>query len=83
MSRRQIWAKVRTRPICERAGVSLSNVFPHYLRHPFGRTVYKVCRDVVRPVDVLGCSRAETTRTYLEATGVEQQRRKDCLEPEL
>ena len=69
LSRRQIWAEMKR--LCKAAGVAPSKVFPHNLRHLFARTVYKVCRDVVKLADVLGHSSIETTRIYLISTGSE------------
>ena len=57
--------------LCKPAGVELSKVFPHNLRHLFARSFYKVCRDVVKLADVLGHSSIETTRIYLISTGAE------------
>ena len=77
MSRRQIWAEMKS--ICKQARVASSKVFPHNLRHLFARTFYKVCRDVVQLADVLGHSSIETTRIYLASTGDEYVRRMNRL----
>ena len=69
MSRRQIWAEMKT--LCHEARVPASKVFPHNMRHLFARTFYKACRDVARLADVLGHSSIETTRVYLISTGAE------------
>ena len=77
MSRRQIWAEMKT--LCHEARVPASKVFPHNLRHLFARTFYKACRDVARLADVLGHSSMETTRIYLISTGAEYTRQLERL----
>ena len=72
MSRKQIWAEMKA--ICEKAGVELSKVYPHNLRHLFARCFYRACRDIARLADVLGHSSIETTRIYLISTGTEHAR---------
>ena len=72
LSRKQIWAEMKA--ICMQAGVTVSKVFPHNLRHLFARTFYKAYRDIVKLADVLGHSSLETTRIYLVSTGAEHSR---------
>ena len=77
MSRRQIWAEMKS--LCARAGVAASKVFPHNLRHLFARTFYRACRDVAKLADMLGHSSIETTRLYLISTGTEHARQLERL----
>ncbi len=69
LTRRQIWAEMKS--LCAEAGVALSKVYPHNLRHLFARTFYRIYKDVVRLADVLGHSSVDTTRIYLVSTGAE------------
>ena len=56
------------------AGVDERKVFPHNLRHLFARTFYRIEKDVVRLMDLLGHSSINTTRIYTMTTE-EQPRR--------
>ena len=56
------------------AGVDERKVFPHNFRHLFARTFYRMEKDVVRLMDLLGHSNISTTRIYTAATE-EQPRR--------
>jgi len=56
------------------AGVDTSKVFPHNFRHLFARTFYRIEKDVVRLMDLLGHSSINTTRIYTMSTE-EQPRR--------
>lgn len=69
LSRKQIWAEMKA--LSKRAGVSLTKVFPHNLRHLFAKTFYRVYRDISKLADILGHSSIETTRIYLISTGLE------------
>ena len=69
MNRKEIWARMKG--LCAAAGVAPEKVFPHNLRHLFARTFYRVQRDLVKLVDLLGHSSLETTRLYLLSTGEE------------
>lgn len=77
LDRRQIWAGMKA--LGKRAGVALSKVHPHNLRHLFARTFYRACQDVAKLADVLGHSSIETTRIYLISTGTEHLRQMDRL----
>lgn len=77
LSRRQIWAEMKG--LCAHAGVELTKVFPHNLRHLFATAFYKTCRDIARLADVLGHSSIETTRIYLLTTGSEHRKQLDRL----
>ena len=56
------------------AGVDERKVFPHNFRHLFARTFYRIEKDVVRLMDLLGHSNINTTRIYTMSTE-EQPRR--------
>lgn len=77
MSRQQIWAEMKR--ICKYAGVELSKVFPHNLRHCFAVAFYRSCKDIVKLADILGHSNIETTRIYLLTSGAEHKRALDRL----
>ena len=77
MSRCQIWAEMKR--LCKYAGVELSRVFPHNLRHCFAVAFYRAYKDIGKLADVLGHSSIETTRIYLLTSGEEHQRQLDRL----
>lgn len=77
LSRQQIWAEMKD--LCKRAGVEMSKVFPHNLRHLFATAFYQVCKDIVLLADVLGHSSIETTRIYLVTSGAEHARQLEKL----
>lgn len=77
MSRCQIWREMKS--LCEAAGVAASKVFPHNLRHLFATAFYRVCKDIVKLADMLGHSSINTTRIYLQTTGVEHARQLEKL----
>lgn len=77
MSRCQIWAEMKR--LCKYAGVELSRVFPHNLRHCFAVAFYRAYKDIAKLADVLGHSSIETTRIYLLTSGEEHQRQLDRL----
>ena len=56
------------------AGVDERKVFPHNFRHLFARIFYRIEKDVVRLMDLLGHSSINTTRIYTMTTE-EQPRR--------
>ena len=58
----------RMKQLGKAAGVSLTKVFPHNLRHLFARSFYKVEKDVVCLMDLLGHSSISTTRIYTAST---------------
>ena len=72
ISRKAVWAAMKK--LAAEAGVALSKVFPHNLRHLFARSFYKVCGDIARLADVLGHASIETTRLYLISSGAEHVR---------
>ena len=77
MSRCQIWAEMKR--LCKYAGMELSRVFPHNLRHCFAVAFYRAYKDIAKLADVLGHSSIETTRIYLLTSGEEHQRQLDRL----
>lgn len=77
LSRKQIWAELKR--LCKHAGVAVSKVFPHNLRHLFATSFYKACKDIVKLADVLGHSSIETTRIYLVTSGAEHARQLERL----
>ena len=62
LNRSNIWAEMKR--LCIKAGVLASKVFPHNLRHLFGKTYYAVYQDIVRLSDILGHSSINTARIY-------------------
>ena len=77
LSRRQIWAEMKR--LSRAAGVEVSKVFPHNLRHLFAVAFYRASKDIALLADVLGHSSIETTRIYLLTTGEEHRRQLDRL----
>lgn len=77
LSRRQIWQEMKS--LCKAAQVEPSKVFPHNLRHLFATVFYRVHRDIVKLADILGHSSINTTRIYLQTTGVEHARQMEML----
>lgn len=70
VSRKQVWSELKK--LAQAAGVLLSKVFPHNIRHLFARTFYRLSKcDIVKLADVLGHSSIDTTRIYLVSTGAE------------
>ena len=67
IDRSNIWAEMKK--LCEKAGVMASKVFPHNLRHLFGKVFYEMYQDVVRLADILGHSSVNTTRIYTSESG--------------
>ena len=58
----------RMKQLGREAGVDVAKVFPHNLRHLFARTFYRMEKDVVRLMDLLGHSNISTTRIYTATT---------------
>lgn len=58
----------RMKQLGREAGVDTAKVFPHNLRHLFARTFYRLEKDVVRLMDLLGHSSINTTRIYTMET---------------
>ena len=71
LDRSNIWRSMKR--LAARAGVALSKVFPHNLRHLFARTYYKMYKDILRLSDILGHSSIETTRIYTIRSFTEQR----------
>ncbi len=71
LDRSNIWRSMKR--LAARAGVALSKVFPHNLRHLFARTYYKMYKDLLRLADILGHSSIETTRIYTIRSFTEQR----------
>ena len=71
LDRSNIWRSMKR--LAKRAGVALSKVFPHNLRHLFARTYYKMYKDLLRLADILGHSSIETTRIYTIRSFTEQR----------
>lgn len=70
ISRKQVWSELKA--LARDAGVLLSKVFPHNIRHLFARLYYKISGcDIAKLSDVLGHSCVDTTRIYLVSTGRE------------
>lgn len=55
--------------LSEKAGVQPSKVFPHNLRHLFGKVYYTTYQDIVRLADILGHTNINTTRIYTAESG--------------
>lgn len=77
LNRSNIWAEMKR--LCEKAGVLASKVFPHNLRHLFGKTYYAVHKDIVCLADILGHSSINTTRIYTAESGETHRRRIQSL----
>ncbi len=77
LDRSNIWKSMKK--LAARAGVALSKVFPHNLRHLFARTYYKMYKDLLRLADILGHSSIETTRIYTIRSFTEQRAQMEHL----
>ena len=62
IDRSNVWTEMKS--LCKRAGVLAAKVFPHNLRHLFGKTYYAIYQDIVRLADILGHTSVNTTRIY-------------------
>lgn len=67
LDRSNIWSQMKE--IGRLAGVELSKVFPHNLRHLFGRVFYEKWKDIFYLADIMGHSNVNTTRIYTLTTG--------------
>ena len=61
------------------AGVALSKVFPHNLRHLFAQMYYEKYKDIAKLADILGHSSIDTTRLYIMDCGEINCRRMEDL----
>ena len=77
LDRSNIWKMMKR--LAAKAGVGLSKVFPHNLRHLFACTYYGKFKDIVRLADILGHSSINTTRIYTTKNMTEQTRQMDKL----
>lgn len=62
VDRSNIWTEMKK--LCDKAGVIGTKVFPHNLRHLFGKIYYTLYQDIVRLADILGHESINTTRIY-------------------
>lgn len=62
VDRSNIWREMKK--LAESVGISKEIVFPHNLRHLFGRTFFHMTRNLVLLADILGHSSMEVTRIY-------------------
>lgn len=67
IDRSNIWGEMKR--LCKKACVMASKVFPHNLRHLFGKTYYTMYQDISRLADLLGHSNIDTTRIYTLESG--------------
>lgn len=65
--------------LCRQAGVAVTKVFPHNLRHLFAVTYYKAKKNISHLADLLGHSSIDTTRIYTAISCEEQERQLDDL----
>lgn len=77
VSRGQLWAELKR--LAALAGVTLSKVFPHNLRHLFAVVFYERVRDIFELSKLLGHSSVKTTQIYLRTSSVELGRKLDGL----
>ena len=64
--RSNIWMEMKQ--LKEKAGVAVSKIFPHNLRHLFARIYYKETKDLAGLADLPGHSSINVTRIYTAAT---------------
>lgn len=62
VDRSNIWREMKR--LSEKAGIVREVIFPHNLRHLFGRTFFHLTRNLVLLADILGHSSLEVTRIY-------------------
>ena len=67
IDRSNVWTEMKS--LCKRAGVLAAKVFPHNLRHLFGKTYYAIYQDIVRFADIFGHTSVNTTRIYTIESG--------------
>ena len=70
-----IWSKLKK--LAKTAGVLITKVFPHALRHLFARLNYEINKDLESLKVILGHSRIETTLLYLLKTKSEYAEKMD------
>lgn len=58
----------KLKKIAEEAGVDSDKIYPHAFRHFFAFSYIKEYHNVCTLADILGHSRVETTRIYLQQT---------------
>lgn len=73
IDRSNIWLEMKK--LCGKAGVLASKVFPHNLRHLFGRAYYAIYQDISRLADILGHTSINTTRIYTAESGEVHRKR--------
>ncbi len=73
IDRSNIWLEMKK--LCGKAGVLASKVFPHNLRHLFGRVYYAIYQDISRLADILGHTSINTTRIYTAESGEVHRKR--------
>lgn len=66
ITREAVWKKIKI--IAEAAGVNPDKIYPHAFRHFFAFTYIEKYHNVCTLADILGHSRVETTRIYLQQT---------------
>ena len=66
ITREAVWKKLKK--IAEEAGVDSDKIYPHAFRHFFAFSYIKEYHNVCTLADILGHSRVETTRIYLQQT---------------
>ena len=62
VDRSNIWREMKK--LSEKTEISRKEIFPHNLRHLFGRTFYHMTKNIVLLADILGHSSMEVTRIY-------------------
>ncbi len=78
MNRSNIWKMMKR--IAKDSGVMLSKVYPHNLRHLFGKIYYQCHKDIVKLADILGHNNIETTRIYTMDSVREHERQINQLD---
>lgn len=73
VDRSNIWREMKR--LSEKTGIVREVIFPHNLRHLFGRTFFHLTRNLVLLADILGHSSLEVTRIYA-SDGIESWREK-------
>lgn len=66
ITREAVWKKLKA--IAGKAGVDADKIYPHAFRHFFAFSYIKEYHNVCTLADILGHSRVETTRIYLQQT---------------
>ena len=73
IDRSNIWAEMKK--LCKKADVLATKVFPHNLRHLFGKIYYSLYQDLTRLADILGHTSVNTTRIYTVESGETHRKR--------